>query len=234
MDEAMTFSVELLMSLICFVVSVHPPAAVCWHKSFMKWHFSNTRPVNQSRQEEGGGEEDFYKDVSPPISVCPPGAVRLHPWRHLGGVSLWRHRNSSQSAAVGLLWDEPIGSPDKLQSDQRGVQGNVLIRVLVLMLVVMLCYANVISSGSSVLPLTFALIPILIIMDIDLLRLWTWWHQRCGWRTAASLCCLETTKRTAAWTCCLQTAACRSSSLSMERAPTTSTLLWWTYVTHTT
>lgn len=71
------------------------------------------------------------------------------------------------------------------------------------------------------------------VTGVCVLRLWTWWHPRCGWRTAASLCCRETTRRTAAWTCCLRTAACRSSSPSTERALTTSTLRWWTYVSHT-
>lgn len=54
----------------------------------------------------------------------PPGAVCLHPRRHLGGVSLWGHGRPSQSAKVRLLRDEPSGPSDQLQPDEGGVQGN--------------------------------------------------------------------------------------------------------------
>lgn len=93
MDEAMTFSVQLLMSLICLVVSVPPPAAMCWHKSFMKWHFRNTRPVNQSWHEEGGGGDGcFYKDVPRLPRLCvsirsSTSSSTMPSWRRVSAVT---------------------------------------------------------------------------------------------------------------------------------------------------
>ena len=130
--DLLCLTVNVSHLFVSLLLLLFLPLRVCWHKSFMKWHFSNSSPVNQTRQEaeEGWCEEVRWGEVRRCLHLsplCPPGAVRLHPRRHLGGVSLRWHSNSSQSAALSLLWDEPIGSSDQLQSDQRGVQGNVLI-----------------------------------------------------------------------------------------------------------
>lgn len=43
------------------------------------------------------------------------GAVCLHPWCHFGGMSLWWHHHTCQSAPLCLLRHEPSGSADQLQ-----------------------------------------------------------------------------------------------------------------------
>lgn len=102
-DKVMAL-LQLLMSLLL----------LCHHKSYMKWHFTSCH----------FNLEEVESAMWP--RFLSAGAVHLHPRRHPGGVSVWGHSYSSQSAAFCLLRDEPPGSSDQLLPDQGRVPGNAL------------------------------------------------------------------------------------------------------------
>lgn len=76
-----------------------------------------------SCRSQGGAAAQGRLTGATTLLSRPPGAVRLHPRRHPGGVSVRRHSRPGRPAALRLLRDEPAGAADQLQPDQGGVQG---------------------------------------------------------------------------------------------------------------